>query len=190
MTLELVAAFALAAKPLTPTALKLAAWAMDVRQAFLRDTFPLYQGRDGKGQGVDTSLKVLAELIDARSFYTLGKLTSINALAKAVGVSRQTVRDWRSDPTYDDYVMSLSKDLDWAKVDESAAQGRLNLNALAKGRAYHQMAADFERSASEEHGPPPAPPTPPPTSIPLSENRLNFCQSIPTELAAISPSTS
>jgi len=150
MTLELVAAFALAAKPLTPAALKLSAWAMDLPPTFLRNTFPLYSGRDGKGQGADPSLRALAELLDARSFYVFGKFTSINWLAKAVNVSRSTVRAWRSDAVYSDLVRLLSKDLDWAKVDESAKQGQLDLSAVEAARAHSRMAQNFELLAAEE----------------------------------------
>lgn len=94
MTLELAVASAQRGEPCGSDLLHLLAWATNVPESFLYDPTEVLSGRDGKGQGVDPSVRQGAELLDYMHFQKTGKYMTVYALAKATNASRQSVREW------------------------------------------------------------------------------------------------
>jgi len=94
MTIELTAAFSAQGVPMTGAILELLCRCMDVPANFLRDPSAILEGRDGKGQGADPSVKDGAEILDAQHFQRTGNYMTISALAKAVGAARSSIREW------------------------------------------------------------------------------------------------
>lgn len=108
MTLELAASFAVGRESMTGEMLKLLAWAIGVPAGFLHDPVPTYSGHDGKGQGVELNCHARARYLDTVHLYRSGKGMSENALARAVGVDRKTIRAWRGEPGYQETAQRLA----------------------------------------------------------------------------------
>lgn len=151
MTVELMTAFCLNAKPPTPALLKLLTWATGLSSTrFLEDPFLVYEGRDGRGQSVDEETRAHAEAVDAWHLARNGKLMSQNALAKTAAISQPTARAWQNDSEYLGFVQMLSKEADWSRADEAPKRDDLDLRAIANARAYFKMARSFDQKAGEQ----------------------------------------
>jgi hypothetical protein len=104
MALELTEAFTQAGEPATPALLHLLATLLELPASFLADPIPLFKGKDGRGQAADPRCRNQAMWIEGYHLRKHGKPVSKNRLAKQVGVSRDTVAQWRKERDYKDFV--------------------------------------------------------------------------------------
>jgi hypothetical protein len=108
LALELAVGFAAEAKPLPPALVMLLAQLLGLPGGFLDDPAPLYQG--GRSDMEHRRYRVLAEALDAESVATTGKPLALRALASAIeaefgdGPARSTLRQWRADADYRDWL--------------------------------------------------------------------------------------
>jgi hypothetical protein len=101
MTVELAAAFARNGQAMTPEMLHLLSWVAAAPPYFLCDPLTVYSGHDGKGQGVDSELKVKAIRLDIEHIRQHGSTMPEIMLAREVGVSRKSIGNWRKqEPMY------------------------------------------------------------------------------------------
>ena len=103
MALELSVACGLQGRPLPDALIRLLADLLSLPADFLTDPTPLFAGDDGRG-GPDRRAKNRAMWLDALHAREYGDQMSGNKLAERVAKSRSTIRAWREEGPYRDFV--------------------------------------------------------------------------------------